>query len=82
MSWSKDCVISEISRTAAVVANPNANPTVQGSEATKTNNATFQINKAKLYVPLVTLSVLQYQIFRKHKKDLKKQFLGINIVRK
>ena len=46
----KYCVTSEISRT----------PGVQGDntvEATLTTGATFQINNANLYVPVVTLSI-------------------------
>ena len=52
LSWSRKSVISEISRTAAVVANP-PNPAREG---TKTNSAAFQIISAKPYVPVVILS--------------------------
>ena len=48
--WSSNCIISEISRTAAVNGD---NPV----EATLTTGATFQINNAKFYVPVVTLSI-------------------------
>ena len=47
-----DCVISEISKTAAVAANPPTQPT----EVTQINWATFRINSTKFYVPVVTLS--------------------------
>ena len=50
MTWTKNCVISEISRTPEV---PRDNP----ADATLTTGATFQINDAKLYGPLVSLSV-------------------------
>ena len=52
-SWSKECKISKLSRTAAVAVNP-PNP---AKEVTETNSATFQINNDKLYVPVVTLSI-------------------------
>ena len=54
LSWSKSCIISEISRTAAVTANSNSNPSVLTAAATEKNNVTFQINTAKRYVPVVT----------------------------
>ena len=53
MSCSKECIISEISRTAAVAANP----TVPATEATEKNSAAFQINNAKIYVTVVTLTI-------------------------
>ena len=53
MSCSKECIISEISRTAAVAANP----TVPAREATEKNSAAFQINNAKIYVTVVTLTI-------------------------
>ena len=49
-TWSKSCVISEISRT----------PEVEGAnlaDATLTIGATFQINNTRIYVPVVTLSI-------------------------
>ena len=54
MEWTKNCVISEISRTAAMDGYPNANPSVPAIAATATTSATSQINNAKLYVPVVT----------------------------
>ena len=55
-SLSKECIISEISRTPAVAGNLNVNPPAQAREAIQATGATFQINNAKLYVPVVTLS--------------------------
>ena len=55
LRWSKHCVISEVSRTFREV-DPNANPVVY-EVATATNKAIFQINNARLYVPVVTLSI-------------------------
>ena len=52
LSWSRYCIISEISRAPVVPANPNANPPVPA-----TTFATFQINNTKLCVLVVTLSI-------------------------
>ena len=49
----KNCVISKISRTSVVPANP----TIPAVAATRIIGATFQINNTKLYVPVVALSV-------------------------
>ena len=57
LSWSKECAISEISLTLRVVGNPNVHPTVPSAAAIQTTRATFQINNAKLYVLVVTLSI-------------------------
>ena len=48
--WSKYYVISDISRTPEVHED---NP----MDTTLTNGATFQINNAKLYVPVITLFI-------------------------
>ena len=50
LSQSKNCIKSEISRTAAVGGD---NP----AEATLTTRATFQINNTKLNIPVVSLSI-------------------------
>ena len=50
LSWSKECIIPEISITPKIAGNP---PT----PARPTTAATFKINNAKLYVPVVTLSI-------------------------
>ena len=52
--WTKNCVLPEISRTFRAV--PNTDP-IRYEVATATTSATFQINNAKLYVPVVTLSI-------------------------
>ena len=57
MSWLKECIISEISIIPTIHLNPDANPTVQEEAAIQTTSAIFQINNAKLYVPIVTLSI-------------------------
>ena len=40
-----------------MIANQNSNLLVEATEATQTTKATFQINNAKLYMPVVTLSI-------------------------
>ena len=54
MRWTGNCVISEVSRTFRVV--PNADPVVY-EVATQITSATIQINNAKFYVAVVTLSI-------------------------
>ena len=56
-SWSKKCIISKIVIIPSVRGNPNGNPPVPDVAAIQKTGATFQTNKAKLYVPVVTLSV-------------------------
>ena len=53
----KTCVITEICKTPELLANPNANSPNHLNQATATTGATFQINNAKLYVSVVTLSI-------------------------
>ena len=57
LSWLKECIISEISIKLRILGNPDANSPVQEVPAIQTTAATFQINNAKLYVPVVTLSI-------------------------
>ena len=52
--WTKNYLISEILRTSRAV--PSTDP-VEYELVTATAGATFQINNAKLYVPVVTLSI-------------------------
>ena len=53
LSWSRNCIISEISRTAATAAKqPNL-----ASDETKTNSATCFVFSTNLYVPVVILSI-------------------------
>ena len=55
MRLERSCIITDISRTFGAV-DPNADP-VAYELVTETTRATFQINNAKLYVPVVTLSI-------------------------
>ena len=57
LPWSEECLISEISIIPRIPGNREANPPVQEVAAIQTAAATFQINNAKLYVSVVTLSI-------------------------
>ena len=59
LSWSKECIISEISITPGIVGNPDANPPVQPRAAIQTAGTTSQIYNVKLYVPVVTIKFLE-----------------------
>ena len=77
LSWSKEHIISEISIIPRVSG--DANPAVQEVAVMQTS-ATFQINNAKLYVPVVTFSVNDnVQFLENIKQEFKGQFLGTNI---
>ena len=41
-----------------MAANPNANPPAQAAARATTTCATFQINNAKLYASVVTMSIM------------------------
>ena len=56
LSWSKECILSEISIAPRTPVNPDANSPVQEVTAMQTTVAKFQINNDKLYVSVVTLS--------------------------
>ena len=47
LSWSKKCIISEISRVAPVAANPTAVPPTPAEPGTSTTGAIFQLNSTK-----------------------------------
>ena len=55
LRWERNCIITEISRIFRAV-DPNTDPVVYELKS-QTTTATFQINNAKLNVPVVTLSV-------------------------
>ena len=72
-SWSKECMISEISITPRIAAHPDANPPVPGVTAIQTTGATFQINNTKIYVPVDTLSINDnIKVLENIKQGLKK----------
>ena len=71
LQWLRNCAISEKSRTAAVAADPDANPPDQG---------TSHVFSAKLYVQAVTLSIIDNIKFLENiRQGFKKKFLGTNI---
>ena len=79
-SWSKSCLISEIKIAAVVAVNLGENPPVQATEAALTTRAKFQINNAKTYVPVFTLSVNDtIKCLEYIKQEYEKKCLGINI---
>ena len=55
LTWLKYCIISEVSRTFREV-DANADPVVHEAAAAATGT-TLQIENAKLYIPVVTLSI-------------------------
>ena len=54
-SWSTECMKYERSITHRIPANLDSKPSIQ--EVLQTTGATFQINNAKRYVPVVAFSV-------------------------
>ena len=57
LSWSNNCIISEIWITPRIPGYPDANSLNQEVAAIETTGATFQINNAKRYVSVVTSSI-------------------------
>ena len=55
MRWERNYIITEISRTSRAV-DPNADPAVY-QLVTEATGATFQINNAELFVPVVTFFI-------------------------
>ena len=79
----KEYIKSEISIKSTIPATPNSNRLVQEVAAIQPTCATFQINNAKLYVPVVTLSINDNIKFSENlNQGLKKQFLETNIALK
>ena len=69
---SKECAISEILTTPRITANPDANSLVPEEAVVKTTGGVFQINNAKLYVPVVTLSIIDnIKMLENIKQELK-----------
>ena len=68
LPWTRYCVITKVSRTPAVAANPNANLSFSTMTENQRTAATFQINNPKIFVQAVTLSV-NYNSFLENKKQ-------------
>ena len=57
LTWSENCVFTDIITQTSRIANPNANLLVQARERIDApTKATFEIADTKLYVPVVILS--------------------------
>ena len=57
LTWSKNCVLTDVTTQAARNANPNADPPVEARKRINApTNPTFEIKHTKFYIPLVTLS--------------------------
>ena len=57
LTWSENCVLTDITTHTARDADPDANPPAQARERIDAStNASFKITDTKLYVPIVTLS--------------------------
>ena len=57
LTWSENCILTDITTQAARNANPNADPPVEARERIDAaTSATFEITDTKLYVPVATLS--------------------------
>ena len=81
LSWAKNCMISEISTTPAVPGNPDTNPPVPSVAVIQTIGATFQINNAKFYVPVVILSINDSIKFIENIKQVFKRTISWNTYR-
>ena len=68
-SWSKNCIISEIRRTRKVPAIPYTDLPNLAIAESLTIGAAFEINSAKLYVFVVTLSINDSIILLEHLKQ-------------
>ena len=79
--WSKECIISELLNNTEAPTHPAANQPIAHLPEGPTTRATFEINNAKLNVPVVTLPIndnikLSGNI---KKNDLKENFFRIII---
>ena len=78
LPWSKNCIISEISKTSRIPASPDANPPVQEVSAIQPTGPTSQISSAKLDVPVVTLSINDNFTFLENMKQGFKRIISCN----
>ena len=70
LRWTRNFILSEISKTSDVPAKSATNPPVPAREATITTSATFQVNNAKLYLLVVFLSINDNIKFLEHLKAM------------
>ena len=57
LTWSENCVLTDITTQAIRNANPHADPRVEERKIDAPINATLQIKNTKLHVPVVTFSI-------------------------
>ena len=75
LTWSRNYIISEISKTAEVTGNPNANLPVLAKTAILKTSPLFQINSVKLCFSVDTLSVNDKTKFLENvKQEFKRTF--------
>ena len=64
LTWCENCVLTDVTTQTARNANPKPDHPVEARERIDApKNATFQITDTKLYVPVVTLSTKDDNIF-------------------
>ena len=68
MSWSKDCIISEIFDIPELDVNPVVVPPIVHAPATLAVSALAQINSTKSYFPVATLSIHDDKTKQRFKK--------------
>ena len=78
MLWSKQCIISAISIVSRVPPYADANLPVQEVAAVKLTSAIFQVNNAKLYVPVFTLFINDNTKFLENIKQRFKRTISWN----
>ena len=78
LPWSKECVTSEVSVIPRIPGNPDADPPVLEEPEIQTTPATVQINNAKIYVPVVTLSINDNMKFLENIKQEFKRTISWN----
>ena len=84
LTWSENCVLTDITTQAARNTNPNAVPPVEAREKIDSPaKTTYQITDTKLYVPFVTLSTKgDNKLLEQLRTGFKQLLTGINISHK
>ena len=73
LTWSENCVLTNLTKQIARNANPNADPPVERRERIDApTNATFKIADTKLYVPVVILSTKDDNFLEQLKSGFKR----------
>ena len=76
LTWSENCILTDITTQAAGNANPNADPPVEAKERIDApTSTTFKITDTKLHVPVVNLSTEDdNKFFEQLKSRFKRNF--------